>query len=465
MNHGEVAMSAVKRGRSRGPATMLGTVLATVLVTVLVTVAAPPAWSAGADEGAADRVAAPPPMFWFDAEATASYHYVNHAYFGADFGVTPDPLKRNFGWGEEFTRVRLHHGLWPGASLSVGGVVMGTTGTDYYGVKDEDDGLLDELAVNVTDLGSTGLRLVAGRQDLQVGDGFVIGDGYAESRAALWNIPVSCYDAGRADWQRGPWSALAFGARLSPTLRIGDVSPKGVVWGAEGAWSPAESRTLAAAYFQRDDDGDTQLDARAGSLRGSWSAGPAAIAGELVIEGGQDAGVDLEGRGGHLGVTFEPEARFKPRARLEYFRFTGDDPATAANEAYYAWNYRWNDWSTYYVADLVGSTLVTNSDARIGLLELGCEPRENTGVRLLLHRVDLDTGSSYGGLPDGAGHGFADEFDLVIDQGFGDHWSAWVMGAYARPRAVAKSLLGTAKSGQVFASVTYTFASWSDEDE
>ena len=446
-------MNAAKRGTAG--------LLAAVLVVGTVTLAR----AAGGDAAAGDSSVAAPPGFWFEVEATASYHVVNHAYFGADFGVTPDASKRSFNWGEGFTRLRANQRLGPGASVSLGGVAMGTAGTDYYGVKDKSDGLLDQLAVSVSGLGNSGLSLVAGRQDLQVGDGFVIGDGYLDTRAALWNIPLTFYDAGRADWQRGPWKALAFGARLSPSLRIDNLSPKGVVWGAEAAWSPAETRTLAAAWFQRADDGDTQLDARAGSIRGTWSAGPGSIAGEAVFEGGKQAGVSLKGRGGHLGVSIARETRFKPRAKLEYFLFTGDDPATAANEGYYPWNYRWTDWSTFYVADLMGSTLVTNSDSRIWMLEVGCEPRANTGVRLLLHRIDLDTGASYGGLPDGAGHGFADELDAVVDQGFGDHWSAWVMGAYARPRAAAKSLVGSARSGQVFASVTYKFSSWSGGED
>ena len=62
--------------------------------------------------------------------------------------------------------------------------------------------------------------MVAGRQDLQVGDGFLIGDGYRDTKAALWNIPLNFYDAVRADWAQGPWHALAFGARISPSYSI-----------------------------------------------------------------------------------------------------------------------------------------------------------------------------------------------------------------------------------------------------
>ncbi len=398
-------------------------------------------------EQAQDAVAA---GLTLDAEATASYHFVNSAYFVAD------PVHTT--WGEGFSRLRL---IWGGPEhtwAKAGGVVMGTAGTDYFGTRDAGDGMLDLLAVGISRIGDTGLSASAGRMDLVVGDGFLVGDGFTEAKAALWNIPLSFYDAGRLDWQRGPWHALAFGARLSPSLynptfEVG-VKVKGLQGGGEVGWSRGEEAALAVGFFDKRDTGDQDLQANATSVRGSFARGPAALAGEAVLEGGRRGDVDLRGRGGHLGLTVTASHRFKPHAGVEYFYFSGDDPATPQDEAYDPWNYRWSDWSRYYVGDLLASTLLFNTDLRIWKLELGAEPREGTGVRVLLHRYDLDTGSSFGGLPE-SGRGFADAADLVIDQSFGEQWSAWVMGAYARPRPAAKDLVGAAASGQVFFRVSY----------
>ena len=416
------------------------------------------AGAARAEESAADSSAATPAGFSYSVEVTTSFHHVSSAFFGARRDES-DPQSMHFSWGEGFTRARANYHLASGVWGSVGGVVMGTAGADYLKAKDVGDGRLDQLVVGVSALGASGVSLALGRQDLQVGDGFVIGDGYRDTRAALWNIPLGFYDAARADWQRGSWHALAFGARISPSFGGDGAYPKGIVAGGEAGWSASDQRALALGLFSRDDRGGTRLSPRAGSVRGAIGAGAFTLSGEWVVERGTDGPVPMRGQGGHLCAHATIPAPLKPFAEVEYFRFSGDDPATPEDEAYYPWNYRWNDWSHFYVSDLIGSTLLADSDARIWKLALGVTPRENTAVRLLLHRIDLDTGSSYGGLPVGVGRGFADEADLVVDQSVGDHWSGWVMGAYAVPRAAAKALVGgSAPSGQLFVSLSYKFS-------
>ena len=445
----------MKAGGRRGPCGGAGMWIGCALLAS----ASGAAWAA--EEAGTDSGSVVPPGTSYTVEATSSYHHVNDAYFGADLGVTADPSKRSYTWSEGFTRLRLNYGAPGGVWLSLGGVAMNTGGTDYYGTHDAGDAVLDQLLVGRAAPGGQGLSLVAGRQDLQVGDGFLIGDGTYDRKAALWNIPLNFYDALRADWQQGTWHLLAFAARLSPSYGDDGGYPEDLQGGGEIGWSASETRTLAFGYFQRQDTGPRYLDARAFSLRGAWDRGPFSLAGEAVVEGGWNGAAQLQGTGGHLGLTWKPAFGGEPYAQVEYFRFSGDDPATpGVDEGFYPWNYRWNDWSRYYVADLMASTLVFNNDSRIWKLECGVTPHEDTSVRLLLHRIDLDTGSGHweGGLPQGVGRGFADEADLVVDQGLGEHWSAWVMGGCARPRAAARELLGEVRnSSQLFASLTYKF--------
>jgi len=181
------------------------------------------------------------------------------------------------------------------------------------------------------------------------------------------------------------------------------------------------------------------------------------LGGEFVQQSGERGMVDLEGRGGHAEATWTMPLPGEPYAQLQYLQFSGDDPSTPEDESYQPWQYRWNDWSQWYVADLMASTLLRNTDTRVWKLELGWSPCEQGSLRLLLHHLDLDSGASWGGLPEGVGRGFADEADLIVDRELGEHWSAWVMGGYARPREAAKALVGEAPSGQLFASVTYSF--------
>jgi hypothetical protein len=196
----------MREGRSGRPLAWLA------IGCVAVALAVGVAWAQEEEEEPGPAV---PPGFSYRVEATASYHYVNHAYFGADWGITSDPDRTNYTWGEAFKRLRLNYGLPEGLWVSAGGVVMTTLATDYYGTDGTADGRVDQLAVGIENAGGSGFSLTAGRQDLQVGDGFVIGDGFADSKAALWNIPLSFYDGLRADLVRGPWHALA----LAPACR------------------------------------------------------------------------------------------------------------------------------------------------------------------------------------------------------------------------------------------------------
>ena len=236
--------------------------------------------------------------------------------------------------------------------------------------------------------------------------------------------------------------------------------PKGNQYGGELGWSAGEERSLALGWFQRADDGGTKLDARALSVRGAFGMRGFTLAGELVTESGTFDQADLEGRGGHLGLTYALERKGEPYAQVEYLLFSGDDPATPEDEGFYPWNYRWTDWSRYYVADLVASTLAVQQrrahlEARVRLhaaREHGPaaaapphRPRHGGQLRRSARRA-------WGG-------GFADEADLVVDQGLGGNWSAWVMGGYVRPREAAKALVGESRSGQLFVSLTYKFDS------
>ena len=47
-----------------------------------------------AEEAAADSGGVVPRGVSYSAEATSSYHYVNHPYFGADWGITSDPERQ-----------------------------------------------------------------------------------------------------------------------------------------------------------------------------------------------------------------------------------------------------------------------------------------------------------------------------------------------------------------------------------
>ena len=325
---------------------------------------------------------------------------------------------------------------------------------------DADDGLLDQLLVGVSDLGGTGLSLVAGRQDLQVGDGFLIGDGYRDSKAALWNIPLNFYDAVRADWHAGPVARAGLRARGSRP-RIGDdggVSQGQPVRRRAGLERGRGRARSPSVYFQREDDGDTELDARAFSLRGALGARGFTLAGELVAEVGHGRRGGPEGRRrAPRASRYAFERKGEPYAQLEYFLFSGDDPGDSRVRGVLPLGVPLDRLVEVVRGGSHGldaglQQRRAHLEARVRLTR-----RSRTPACACCCTASTSTPARATAASRGVGRGFADEADLVVDQGLGEHWSAWVMGGYARPRAAAKALVGGAASGQFFLSLTYKF--------
>jgi hypothetical protein len=381
----------------------------------------------------------------YTIETTASAHTSERAYF----------LEGAPHWSELFSRARVQMPLSNHVSLSLGGVIMTQVGKDYSGFGDRSDGRIDRFALTIDDLVFTGLDVTLGRQDFKLGDGFLLGDGYLDTRAARWNIPLSFYDGATADWAAGDAHLRGFALNYSPSYESSvGYRPDGLIVGGEVEVSPGEGKGLAVAYLQRRDKSAFEDRSRAWSVRGDWTSGAFEVNAEGVLQGGKAGGVDRAGRGGHANVIWTGEGQWEPSLRLHYTMVSGDDPTTTKDEAFDAWQPSWNDWSEHYMGDLLASTIGAWSDMRIALVELGVKPREGTGLRLLAHRFDRDQGSV---------KPFAYEFDAVVDHDFGKGWTGWIMGGLVKPLDRAKADFPTPaytsnlSSTQLFASLTYKF--------
>lgn len=377
----------------------------------------------------------------YTVETTASGHTTDRAFFGEG---APH-------WSEVFSRARVEMPLTGHVNLSLGGVIMTQVGKDYAGFGDASDGRIDRLALSIHDLVFPGLGVTVGRQDYKLGDGFLLGDGYLDTRSARWNIPLSFYDGVTADWAMGDAHLRGFALNFSPSYESSlGYRPDGLLYGGEVSVSPGEGKGLAVAYLQRHDKSAFEDRSQAVSVRGDWTSGAVEVNAEAVLQGGKADGVDRAGRGGHANLIWTGSGAWAPTIRLHYSLLSGDDPATTKDETYAAWQPSWNDWSQHYVGDLLASTVGTWEDMRIALVQVGVTPREGTGLRLLAHRFDRDQG---------AVTPFAYEFDAVVDHDFGKGWTGWIMGGLVTPLDRAKADYATDKSStQLFASLTYKFS-------
>jgi hypothetical protein len=433
-------------------------------IAVALLLALPTGTTRAAEEEEEDET---PSRLRVSGQLTLSQHNSWPAYFGGDFGLGKDG-RTDFNWGEGFARVLLRSDPVPGLQLGVQGIAAGTLGRDYTGVEDESYAELSGAWVRLPGLLGSPLTLTVGRQEIDAGDGFLLGDGTQDLEAATWNIPLRAYDAVRLDAAGERVRLMLLGIRMredffqlsydpeDPT-GFALLEPEGEMYGGDVEVRPSADATLGATFLWRSDRGESDADARVGSARFKATLAPLTVGGEFAYEGGAVRGVPLRGQAWHADVRWDLPAARPSYLEGSYVYYSGDREDTEANEEFFPWTFHWSDWSKYYVGDYV-STMLLNADSRIWRLEGGVQATEQLALRALLHRFSLDTGSYVFFLPEGVDHHFADEVDVVVDFTPNDTWSFWVLGSWAAPGNVAKYAWGEREAWQLFLSGTYSFS-------
>jgi hypothetical protein len=398
-----------------------------------------------------------------EATFTATQHNVWSAYFGGDYGFGGP----NFNWGEGYGQLRLQADVAPWLQLGAGGVAMGTLGRDYSGLEDQGDGLLDQAWAKLDRPGGVPAALTVGRQEIVFGDGFLLGDGFMDRKAASWNMPLRAFDAVRADVGLDSLNVTLIATRMhsrffqyvydpADSTGFGLLEPRGEMYGGDAQFGVTAGTNVGATLLWRADTGPSNVDAHVVSLRGHTRRGPLGLAGEWALERGQSHDTGLYASAWHADARYEIPARLSPYFEASYAFFSGDNPDTPETEEYFPWNFDWTDWSKYYIGDYVTSMLL-NADSRIWRLEAGCQPSEQLTLRALAHHFDLDTGSFVLGLPAGVSRHFADEVDVVADYQATESVGFWVLGSWAAPGDAAKYAWGDKTAWQLFFAATYEF--------
>lgn len=405
------------------------------------------------EKGKEPETKAEAPELQFSGSLVTTGFAVQNAFFGATDRQPVDGEDANYLWLESVGKARLEWQVTPNITAHIGAAGMLTQGRDYYGTRDGQDMVLDLAALTFKGIGGSGFDLTLGRQDFQIGDGFVAGDGYYETKAANWSIPLNFYDAVKLDYTAGSFRGTAFLANLSNSFG----GQEGGQGGLDLGWSFTEKNSVAVSYFTRSDSGPTDNDANALAGRGSVAWGPIALAGEYVKESGRIEGRELDAKAFHADLTWNIPGDREAYVRASYLFFSGDDPETADNEQYYSWNYRWNDWCQYYVGDIVGSQMLFNTDEKILKLEAGLKLTPNNKLRLFFMNTKLDTGSSMDRRKIGFGKNFANELDLVWDYAPKPEFSLWVLFAAAQPKEAAKLFYGDQTALEILTGITVNF--------
>jgi hypothetical protein len=308
------------------------------------------------------------------------------------------------------------------------------------------------------------LTVTLGRQEIVIGDGFLIGDGTYD-RVAQWSAPLKSFDAARAAFDLAPFKVDLFAAYVDKDWvqyrgfhkgRFQDQLPAfeeiggSRLYGTDLTWTGEAWGTWGLSAFFRNDQSLLDNDTIAVSLRGAAEIpflSGLKLEGEVVREMGHTrvkeadivTGGELARRswGGHIDLTYTFNmSRFKPHLGASYIYLPGDDPDTpGTNEAFDPLFYGYTDWGKWSIGNIVGGGgQLVNSNERVIKLEAGLIPSASTQLRLLYYHFDLDRGV---GLDFSKRH-YADETELVFDYWPNSIFYAGVELGYAHPLEAAR---------------------------
>ena len=271
--------------------------------------------------------------------------------------------------------------------------------------------LLDLGYIKVTDLLTPGLTLTVGRQEIQFGEGLVVGSQYNAYGTVLGNVSVSypfstaandlvfqkAFDAIRADYEVAtvPVVITAFGAKItenstSPIApRTTDTSDTNL-YGLNVEYRP--DLYNLDVYYVRGDALHTDQNLDTAGLRVSGSI-PAVEGLSLKLEYAKQFGEDgsdndYDGWALLFGGSYEFPVDMKPVVRVAYNLFSGDDNGTNDKEC--------DDWQMVFpsnIASRIGpvyyafsanntASLTTESNLQVINLGLDIQPVEKVKLSL-----------------------------------------------------------------------------------
>ncbi len=207
---------------------------------------------------------------------------------------------------------------------------------------------LEEAWIKIAQIYESPLSLTIGRQFIQFGDGFIIGDSQP-------GVPLYLTQTG--EWEQDPfdavvanldWDTIVLDLVYAKTVEEREADEDGDLAGAHLAFSGLEGHVFSLYYwFMRTEsgpyarydklytDGQENLHVVGGRAEGeiiptlSYLAEIAYQFGDTDMETGNE---DIGALGAHAGLTWRPEMELSPFIGFEYFFLQGDDDPELENE-------------------------------------------------------------------------------------------------------------------------------------
>ena len=317
--------------------------------------------------------------------------------------------------------------------------------------------------------------LTLGRQEILIGDGFLIGDGRNDP-VAQWSYPLKSFDAARGKLSFEPFTLDIFAGYFDNDFEewAGDTEAGdeiqndqlantsytggGEIYGVNLHYENKDSKkwgTWDFGTFFKNDNSTLHNDTIALSVKGvydiPWISG-LGIDGEIVQQLGHtnlrmggyidSTALDREALGGHLGAKYTFENKpFTPYISARYVYLPGDKAESLGkNEAFDPMFFNWADWGKWYLGNIVGGNDIINTNERVVVLEVGCIPNPSTQLRLQFFNTRLDEG--LGDTDDWATKNYSNEINLIFDYWPNEIFYWGLELGYAHPLEAARAWYG-----------------------
>ena len=300
--------------------------------------------------------------------------------------------------------------------------------------------------------------VTVGRAQYRLGHGFLLWDGASEggSRGGYWTNQRQAFEmAAIGRYKPGNHTVEAFYLDKDD---LPEANSSSKLSGVNYEYAFGEDTTLGVTYMdwsanpaeRPERDGLAVYDLRAftapfGGLRGL------SFEFEYAIE---DNGLLLDSTAWNLLGAYQVEGGWRPKFSYRYAIFEGDDPGTAANEAFDGLFTGFYDWGTWWQGELAGEYFVSNSNLISHQLRVHVTPKESITTGLMLFDFQLDNAASAGVTSDDV----ALELDWYMDWAVNDNFLVSFVVALAEPGDAVAQSSGRDDSfvyGMVFAAYSY----------
>ena len=168
--------------------------------------------------------------------------------------------------------------------------------------------------------------------------------------------------------------------------------------------------------------------------------------GEVVIQRGEDddhGGVDNRGLGWYLEAGYTlPGLSWTTTLTYRYSHFSGDDPATPANETYRSLFYGFyvREWDTFYQGEIAGEYHLFNSNQVTRFIKLRSFATEQLAFTGYYFQHDLAQPNYFG--QSLASRDWADEINVGVEYFHGHRAYVYAGVAWSTPNAAAREVFG-----------------------